>query len=263
NQLSQPSGATEVCNDGENEYTTTGGDESDVITWSLSPAEAGSLVSNGMTATITWNYDYVGEAFVLAQAENDCGLGPESDELEILVFTTPAPVISGSNLVCINEEASYSTAENDGSSYNWEVIGGTIVTGQGSNEISVLWSNNPGQGFVIVNESVAAGCTGIDAFSVTKDDCTGIENNLAGNSIQLYPNPAQSTLNLEFTGIKGETYSIAIYNVNGQLLLSTEVDATGEKQTESIHVEKLPKGLYLLSLKSSKQIIWTKRFDKF
>lgn len=262
NQLTQPEGIVEVCNDGENVYSTTGGEESDVITWFLSPEEAGSLTSDGMTATVTWNYDYEGDAFLSAQAENDCGLGLESEDLEIMVFGTPTPELSGADLVCINEEASYSTAEIEGHIYEWEVIGGTISSGNGTNEISVLWSNNPGQGFVILNESVAAGCTAVDAFSVTIDDCTGIGINIINKDISIYPNPAQSSINLDFSANIDQQIEIEIYNSMGMLVMHKLENSTGEKQTSNIDIKTLPKGVYIVSIKSSEKIIWTGKFNK-
>lgn len=262
NQLSRPDGLTGVCNNGENEYTTTGGEESDVITWTLSPEEAGSVVGDGMTATVTWNYTFDGSAFLSAQAENTCGYGEASDELEIHVFGVPNPEISGSALVCINEEDTYSTVENENNSYEWEVIGGTITSGDGTNEISVLWSNNPGQGFVIVNESATAGCSTIDAFAVSIDDCLAIETNLQNSNLYIYPNPAQSSLNLDFSADNGQQIEINIYNSMGMLIMQKMENSTGEKQTCKFNIEGLSKGTYIISVKYPEQKVWTGKFNK-
>lgn len=262
NQLTQPNGLTDVCNDGENEYSTTGAEESDVITWALSPEEAGSVVGDGLSATVTWNYAFEGTAFLSAQAENNCGFGEASDELEIHVFGVPSPEISGSALVCIGEEDTYSTAENENNDYEWEVIGGTITSGNGTNEISVLWSNNPGQGFVIVNESATAGCSAIDAFAVSIDDCLGIEDNLQNSKINVYPNPAQSSLNLDFSADKGQQIEINIYNSMGMLIMQKMENSTGEKQACKFNIESLSKGTYIISVKYSEQKVWTGKFNK-
>jgi PKD repeat protein len=262
NQLTQPEGETEVCNDGENEYSTSGGEESDVISWFLSPSEAGSVNSSGMTATVTWNYDFEGEVLLTAQAGNDCGLGLESDPLEIFVYDIPAPDISGEDFVCINEEDTYFTYENEGSTYEWEVIGGTITSGEGTAQISVLWGNNPGQGFVIVNEAVGSDCSGIDAFSVTIDECTGIGNSIEVKNIRMYPNPAQSTLYLDFSANNNIQIEISIYNSMGMLINQKLESATEENQTSNIDIETLQNGIYIVSLKYSEQVIWNGKFTK-
>lgn len=54
---------------------------------------------------------------------------------------TFTPVVSGMTAVCSNNTAVYSVPELLGSTYTWTVTGGTIMSGQGTNEISVLWSN--------------------------------------------------------------------------------------------------------------------------
>ena len=261
-QLSQPEGVTEVCNDGENGYSTTGGEESDVFTWFLSPEEAGSVTSDGLTATIVWSSQFEGMAYLSVQAENSCGVGPLSDTLEINVFGVPTPEIAGAALVCIDEEDSYSTTENDGNSYEWEVIGGTISSGEGTNEIVVHWGNDPGQGFVIVNESVIDGCSTIDAFSVTIDDCLGIGKNTKSNDLKIYPNPAQSILNLDFNADKGQQIEIKIYNSMGVLVMQKLEISTGDKQTSSVNIESLPRGVYFVSINPSGKAVWAGKFTK-
>lgn len=262
NQLSQPEGDTEVCNNTESEYTTTGAGETDVITWSLSPDEAGTLSSEGITAIVNWNVEYQGTALLSAQAGNDCGLGIASDPLEIQVFDIPTPEISGDDLVCVQEESSYSTAENEGSAYQWEVIGGTITSGEGTAQISVLWGSNPGQGFVIVNESVGSDCSAIDAFSVAIDDCTGIGVNSQNNDVKVYPNPAQANLNIDFYAAKDMKVEISIYNSLGMPVIQKYEKATGEKQSLRINTEALAGGVYIISLSSSEKIMYTGKFHK-
>lgn len=50
-------------------------------------------------------------------------------------------VITGSNSVCINGAEMYSVPDVTGATYMWTVTGGTIVSGQGTNSIQVVWNN--------------------------------------------------------------------------------------------------------------------------
>lgn len=261
-QLTIPEGTTQVCNTDENEYTTTGGQESDVIIWTLTPETAGTVSGNGMTTTVVWNNDYEGEAFLSVQAENACGLGLISDELEILVFGMPTPELAGLDFVCINEESIYSTAENEGNNYEWEVIGGTIVSGDGTAQISVLWGNDAGDGFVIVSESNAAGCSGIDAFGVTIDDCTVIREDGADNPLGIYPNPTQSVINIDLTNVKSEKVIISIYNSTGAKVLEFVETDLVSKQSWSINIDRLQQGIYIVTLQTDDNKIWLGKFDK-
>jgi len=261
-QLTKPLGEEEVCNINENVYTTTGVVEFDTIIWTLSPEEAGTILNEGLTASITWNVDYDSVATLSAQAANSCGSGLVSEELEIHVFSKPSPELTGSDLVCVDEEAEYFTVENESSNYYWEVIGGAIIDGEGTNQISVLWSNTPGQGFVIITESLVAGCSAIDVLMVAVDDCTGIEDKLSGNDVRVYPNPTQSNLNLEYSAEPGETIVISVYSSIGQLVIQKEEKASSQKQTSILNVEQLPKGMYVVTINTSKNQIWKGKFNR-
>jgi hypothetical protein len=66
--------------------------------------------------------------------------------------------ISGSTSVCRNATGeSYSVTLNAGSTYEWTVTGGFIMSGQGSNSIVVTWGSEGMMGQVEVRESSACG----------------------------------------------------------------------------------------------------------
>lgn len=61
--------------------------------------------------------------------------------------------ISGTQLVCNNTTGVYSIPAIAGTNYTWTVEGGTIVSGQGTNQITVLWNNPTVAGSVQVTQS--------------------------------------------------------------------------------------------------------------
>ncbi len=88
----------------------------------------------------------------------------------VTVNPLPTPVITGPTPVCqtVNgNNSTYSTPNVAGHTYNWAVVGGTIVTGQGTNTITVNWAT-VGAGSVTVTETITAGgCTANDVKTVT------------------------------------------------------------------------------------------------
>lgn len=65
----------------------------------------------------------------------------------VLLTVNPRPqignIITGSNTVCPNVEGVvYTVANEPGNVYSWTITGGTIVTGQGTNEIIVNWGGS-------------------------------------------------------------------------------------------------------------------------
>ncbi|MFN5557413.1 MAG: hypothetical protein ACK5OS_16865, partial [Chryseotalea sp.] len=117
--------------------------------------------------------------------------------------------ISGSSTVCVNTSSIYSVTGTAGSTYSWEVIGGTITGGTGSGvtgnpsvrsgvdvtSITVNWNSTGGAGSiqVIENNTASGGCGAGEAktLSVTKapvptSSISGITSVATGETGVLY-----------------------------------------------------------------------------
>ncbi len=90
--------------------------------------------------------------------------------LTITVNPLPTPTVSGPTPVCQTISTAYSTYSTPnvtGHTYTWTVTGGTIVTGQGTNSITVNWTT-VGAGNVSVSETITATtCNAIANKAVT------------------------------------------------------------------------------------------------
>jgi hypothetical protein len=78
--------------------------------------------------------------------------------LTITVNPLPTPVITGPAPVCQtigNNYSTYSTPNVGGHTYTWTIAGGTIVSGQGTNSITVNWTT-VGPGNVAVTETITS-----------------------------------------------------------------------------------------------------------
>lgn len=86
-------------------------------------------------------------------------LGCVSDTADKEVFVSiPVPVITGPTVVCPNSDAiEYTAAGLPSSNYLWNIIGGTLTSGAGTNTITVDWGNE-GIGTVEVFETNRFGC---------------------------------------------------------------------------------------------------------
>lgn len=126
------------------------------------------LWSNGdtnQTISITEN----GKYFVIVK--DSLGFIGVSDTLNIYFMVYPTPVIYGLNIVKPNIPYTYFVEGSPGSTFNWIINGGIILSGQGSDTIFVRWSNTP-SGSLRVEEHTKENCTVFsDLFTV---DISGI-----------------------------------------------------------------------------------------
>lgn len=246
---STPAGPTDPCNNEVSVYTTTA-TEADTIMWTLTPASAGTMNPSGMQVEIEWDGAFTGVAQLSAYAENPCGTGSPSPNLDILVHQAAMPEISGETEVCKGEVHAYQTADNPGNTYAWTVTGGTIQSGAGTHLITVQWGN-PGNGTVVVTESTAEGCvTTSENVDVTIDDCTAIGDPDGFPGFTIFPNPASSLVNI-VASCDGE---VRIYTLQGQSM-GVRVIRQGMQQ---IDLSALPEGIYLLQLFTDKHVFTSK-----
>lgn len=126
----------------------------------------------------------------------DNGCPPKSLDIVFQVTVVPfigPQTITGPTQVCTLQGGTvYSTADITGADFNWTVNGGAIVTGQGSNSITVDWGA-PGPGSVLVSATNPLGCestpvnVSVNISPLPASDagsdvtiCTGIGTTLGG-----------------------------------------------------------------------------------
>ncbi len=239
-----PAGPTAQCNNDENvTYTTQQVTGATSYAWSLAPTDAGTITGNTVTATVDWNNEFSGTATISVAAVNACFTGPVSDNRTVTVSAAPQPFISGDQDVCDWEYGLvYTTPVADGNTFAWEISGGTITGGAGTNEIIVTWGN-PGTGFVKVTESNDDCSVTTTNFEIVIDDCVGIGEGESG-SFSIYPNPVKDELTIKFTGKTSDT-KVVIVNELGQMVYNT---MTGADQQISINTSDFAKGIYAVRI---------------
>jgi len=236
-----PTGPDVICDETSSDYQSDGSDDADSYVWELSPQEAGTLTYDNLTATVEWNADFNGLAYLSLYGINDCGDGDPSEALEISVGS-PNPEIDGEDLVCDWSEEIYLVEDNDGSTYFWEVSGGSISDGQGTSTVSIAWEGE-GAGSLVVTETTADSCVGTsEVFDVNIDNCTGISQNRSDQWLKVYPNPVADDA---FTVINssGQPVVIKLFGLDGRLIL--EEKFASEKAV--IRLNGVPAGIYILS----------------
>jgi len=136
------------------------------------------LLTSTQNITVCANqlpYTWLGHLFNGAATITDTVAGNNScDTIRTLIVNVnpvPVPLVIGPSPVCENinnNVATYTVPPVAGVTYFWTVSSnGTIVSGQGTNSITVQW-NTAGPGTVQVTETyTSTGCTGTNVLPVT------------------------------------------------------------------------------------------------
>lgn len=147
--------------------------------------------------------------------------------------------ISGDSNVEPGTQYAYSVPQDPNVTYNWTVTNGTIQSGQGTNEIQVIWN---GSGSVDV-DLTDGGCQGTDDMTITAIT-TGLDE-VSGINASVYPNPSNGFFNLQLDNT--ESLTVRILDVSGKVLRS---ETLAGSTVYRLNMENAPVGVYILELKT-------------
>ncbi|MDB2415707.1 T9SS type A sorting domain-containing protein [bacterium] len=160
--------------------------------------------------------------------------------------------ITGSDEAQTETIESYSVQFNPTSTYQWSVSNlGTIVSGQGTNTISVEWSTIEGLSTICVSETNL--CPEITCLGDTI--CIDIEvakavgvNEFSFDNISIYPNPLTNESKVEFSNPNNEDIYISILDSRGRVVRTYD-----KIKTDNLIIKKgnLSNGLYYIELKGN------------
>ncbi|NQT77705.1 MAG: VCBS repeat-containing protein [Bacteroidetes bacterium] len=98
-QPGKPEGPDQLClNSPNTNYTTSGAAFANAYQWYLAPESAGAIFGSGLEAEVDWDNTYTGIVEIYVSSFNDCGAGPESDTL-IVIINLPPDVDAGEDQV--------------------------------------------------------------------------------------------------------------------------------------------------------------------
>ena len=173
-----------------------------------SSSATGNLWSNGAT-TQSITVSQAG-TYSVTVTSNGCTATSSATTVVVTSITNP-PTITGPNTVVAYATHTYAVSQTANHTYQWTVTGGALLTGQGTNVVSILWSN-AAFGSIRVVESLGT-CSEDDTLLV---DISGIGlGEPEGPSIQINPNPGSGIFQLSVPEeLVGQSY--VIYDMSGR-----------------------------------------------
>ena len=221
-----PNGPTSFC-DGES--VTLESNSSNAYLWN----------DNSMSTTQSIVVSTAGSFTVTTTDTNGCE--STSAPITTVVFPLPSIDLGMDTTICVDAVLTLD-AGSGFNSYNWS-------TGETTQTINFSKGTT---GVYTITSTVTDGngCEGSDQIVVTVDVCGGIEDVANNASLEVYPIPARSEINLIMKGFVETSAQVNISNVKGQVVHTLSVP-TGEKQT--IDVGNLTSGIYFMSVVSGSQ----------
>ncbi len=199
------SGSATVCPNSNGIAYSVANVTGNTYTWT---ATGGTVVCGQNTSTILVNWGAAGPG-TLNVTERSATCTGVAVNLPVTITATPATsAITGNSTVCSNASAlAYSVTNTSGSTYAWTVTGGTLVSGAGTNNITVNWSAS-GTGNISVIETTSTGCVGIAVNKIITIASvnTGI---ISGNSSMCLP---ANGVVYSVANTAGSTY---VWSING------------------------------------------------
>jgi hypothetical protein len=241
-QAAQPQGDDVIClGTYETVYSTTGAPYALLYGWSIFPEEAGTIVGTGLTGTVTWNEDYTGQVMIKVYGINDCGMGVESEPIQVAVNDLPFVYLGEDMEVCANEMILLDAGTPD-ATYLWStgettqtIMADTTGIGIG---LAEFW--------VIVTDQF--GCSNSDSISIEFKDCTGIFDLADKWSINIYPNPNSGLFDVRLQSIRKQTVNLSVVNSLGKEVFRNDQVIVNGSTSVNVDLQHLSDGVYLLRM---------------
>lgn len=143
-------GPAELCQFDQTASYSASGNENTYV-WI---ADGGTITSGETEAEVWVNWTIADTVSISLSETNQFGCVANSS-MEVVVKASPEPVITGGDIACANSAENIYTAQiTEGNTYTWNVTGGSIVSGENTQEITVQWNEN-GTGVVAITEANA------------------------------------------------------------------------------------------------------------
>ena len=238
-----------VCNGSNANYSATAVVGATGYNWTV-PA-TGSINGGSTNNNISVNYNSsFASGNITVAAVNNCGAGATRSVSLKAAPATPG-TLSGPASACAGSTQSYAISTVQGASnYIWTVPGGAVInSGQGTKNLNVNHSTNASaSGIITVKSSNTCGTSAARVLAVATTICPRLGE--ATTQLEVYPNPANSFINLSFNVEQSQQATIILRDAAGRIVYNKGIDAIAGFNNQQIEVSNLAKGVYFVQLQT-------------
>ncbi len=222
-------------------FTATGTNEgtNPVYQWQINGVDTGTN-STTLSSSAINDGDMV--SCILNSSET-CTTGNPATSNGISMTVTDYPV-AGFSFINNNLVVDFTNASTNATSYMWYFGDGNSTNQPNPSHTYAS------QGTYIVTLIATNNC-GSDTITNTIDIVLDIEQIAGINKLNLYPNPTNGLLNIDFETYKNENILIEIYSIVGNKIAEKEITAVFGKHNETLDLRNYDKGIYMIIISSN------------
>lgn len=200
-----PQGPDTLCVGDNATYSVAALDDVTAYNWTVSSSGSIQSGQNTNEIDVIWNAPGLVQACISTQSA--CGPSAQFCHPSFVIATPQTPNMVGSMTACAGTTGTYTINQVAGATtYTWTVDGGTIISGQGSTSIQVLWDNNASTGSVCAEASNRCGESSPACINVTLGAAPALPVLSGDTLICAGINSAHSILPI--TGSTGYTWTV-------------------------------------------------------
>ncbi len=149
-------------------------------------------------------------------------------------------LVYGRRIVQRGDTARYTRVRVPNATYTWEVRGGSILSGQESDEILVQWNSVDSVGTVIVRRTFAGGCADESKINVVLPVLVGVQDEESqSDDVVVMPNPANDVVTIR----SEDAAVVTILDLQGRVVASAEIEQRG---AVTVPIELFAQGTYIV-----------------
>ncbi|MFZ4401936.1 MAG: T9SS type A sorting domain-containing protein [Bacteroidales bacterium] len=142
--------------------------------WTISGGVITSIADTNCVS-VSWNCNCTSGWLQLTKTNLTTGCVTTTLHYDVTIYQQPTAIIAGNSAVGITNPETYSIADVSGNLYSWSVIGGAVVSGQGTSAVVVNWGScgNCTTGSITVVTTTPHGCSATSTLNVTINTASG------------------------------------------------------------------------------------------
>jgi photosystem II stability/assembly factor-like uncharacterized protein len=232
---------------------TSTGAPAPIYAWSANPSSGVNFLPSANATNPNINISTPGLYTITLIATNASGTAQATQTINV-ADCTPVVAFSIADAACTTNSVTTTNTVTGATvnTFTWSNVpnsGVFVINAPGGNKTYIF--SNAGTYTITLKASNASG-TNQAVQTITVDACVGLTENItAGNSLEVFPNPAKDEFSVTLPNTK-ESYNVTLVNVLGAVVFeTTTVKNAAEKL--NINVANQPAGVYFLNVQSKSE----------